>query len=117
VGQLALAVAAVLGPAGPSFAQGKSCEQLRAEVARKYEGGGIATPELQILAASAPSPGKVVGSCEMGSKKIVYLGSKGMAGGGSAAAPAGAKPADTRPPLLTECKDGSVSMGGSCKRN
>jgi hypothetical protein len=99
--RLAVALAAACCTA-PSFAAGKDCEQLRSEVVRRYEAGGIASPEIQLD-----------GSCELGTKKLVYAGAKG------ASAPASslvsAKPPDARAPVLTECKDGTVSMGGSCK--
>jgi hypothetical protein len=55
----------------------------------------------------------VVGSCELGSKKIVYQREVGSA-------PPGAGPAPARSPedadILTECKDGTVSVGGDCKK-
>jgi hypothetical protein len=99
--------------ATPGFSAGKDCEQLRSEVARRYEAGGIASPELQLLPQSAPTTGKVVGACELGSKKLVYVGAKGTPAPGPS--PAGAKAPGTGAPVLTECKDGTVSMGGSCK--
>ncbi len=97
--------------AASGLAAGKDCEQLRSEVARRYEAGGIASPELQLLPSSAAASGKVVGTCELGSKKLVYGGAKGT----SASSPTSAKSPGAGAPLLTECKDGTVSMGGSCK--
>jgi hypothetical protein len=99
--------------ATPCFAAGKDCEQLRSEVVRRYEAGGIASPEIQLLAGSAATSGKVVGNCELGTKKLVYVGSK--AGPSSASSPMNAKSPRANAPVLTECKDGTVSMGGSCK--
>ena len=99
----------------PCFAAGKDCEQLRAEVMRRYEAGGIAAPELQLLPSSSATSGKVVGSCDLGSRKLVYLGGKSGHPSLPASAPTGARQAGTAVPVLTECKDGTVSMGGSCK--
>jgi hypothetical protein len=99
--------------ATPCFAAGKDCEQLRSEVVRRYEAGGIASPEIQLLASSAATSGKVVGSCELGTKKLVHVGAK--AGPSSASSPMNAKSSRASAPVLTECKDGTVSMGGSCK--
>jgi hypothetical protein len=99
----------------PCLAAGKDCEQLRSEVVRRYEAGGIAAPEVQLLPSSAATSGKVVGTCELGSRKLVYQGGKGTPFPAPASSPAGAKPPRAAAPVLTECKDGSVSMGGSCK--
>ena len=97
----------------PCLAAGKDCEQLRSEVVRRYEAGGIVSPDVQLLPSSAATSGKVVGSCELGSRKLVYLGGKGTVS--PASAPAGAKASGAGAPVLTECKDGTVSIGGSCK--
>jgi hypothetical protein len=110
--RLAVALAAACC-AAPCFAAAKDCEQLRSEVARRYEAGGIASPEIQVLPSSAATSGKVVGSCERGTKKLVYPGAKGPSA--SASSPASAQPSRVAAPVLTECKDGTVSMGGSCK--
>ncbi len=99
--------------AAPCLAAGKDCEQLRSEVVRRYQGGGIASPEVQLLPSSAATSGKVVGSCELGSKKLVYLDAKGTPV--PASPPVAVRPSPPAAPLLTECKDGTVSMGGSCK--
>lgn len=50
----------------------KSCEQLQAEIAAKLSSKGLKDYELTI-SAQAGATGKVVGSCENGSKKIIYL--------------------------------------------
>jgi hypothetical protein len=110
--RFALLLAVACGVA-PCFAAGKDCEQLRSEVMRRYEAGGIVAPELQLLPSSAATTGKVVGSCDLGSKKLVYLAAKEMSS--PASAPARAKASAAGMPVLTECKDGTVSMGGSCK--
>jgi hypothetical protein len=109
---MAFVLAAACG-AAPCLAAGKDCEQLRSEVARSYEAGGIASPELQLLPSSAATSGKVVGTCELGSRKLVYL--VGRSAPASATPPVTARPPGAAAPVLTECKDGTVSMGGSCK--
>ena len=106
---------AVVSAAVPSLAAGKDCEQLRSEVMRRYEAGGIAAPQLQLLPSSAVTRGKVVGSCELGSRKLVYLGGKGASAPAPGASTTNARPPAAAAPVLTECKDGTVSMGGSCK--
>jgi hypothetical protein len=99
--------------ATPCLSAGKDCEQLRTEVLRRYEAGGIASPDLQLLSASAATNGKVVGTCELGSRKLVHVGAKGTPS--PAPAVASTRSSAAAAPVLTECKDGTVSMGGSCK--
>ncbi len=110
--RIAAALAAACA-AAPCFAAGKDCEQLRSEVVRRYEAGGIASPEVQLLPSSAATSGKVVGTCELGSKKLVYVGAKGTPS--PASSPASAKSPGAGAHVLTECKDGTVSVSGSCK--
>ena len=97
----------------PCLAAGKDCEQLRSEVMRRYEAGGIVAPELQLLPSSTATTGKVVGSCDLGSRKLVYLGGKSVAS--SPSSPVGVRSPAAAEPVLTECKDGTVSVGGTCK--
>ncbi len=63
----ALALATV-----PAFAAPKSCDDLLAEITQKIEKNGAQTYTLAILPAAQPDPRTVVGTCEAGSKKIVY---------------------------------------------
>lgn len=95
---LSLAVAA-----GASSAQSASCETLRTQIDAKVRASGASGYTLSIVAADAKVAGKVVGNCELGTKKIVY------AAGAPASAPREA-------PILTECKDGTVTRGGDCKK-
>ena len=59
--------------ANPSFGQVKACEELKMEIAAKLDANGVKNYTLTIVAAGDVKEGdKVVGSCERGSKKIVY---------------------------------------------
>jgi hypothetical protein len=91
----------------------ENCETLRAQIESKISAAGVTRFAVLTVDANAPAAGQVVGSCELGSKKIVY-----QREGGSA--PPGAGPAPARSPedadILTECKDGTVSVGGDCKK-
>lgn len=60
----------------------KSCDDLKAEIAKKIEANGVKTYSLDVVDKDAQSDGKVVGTCGGGSKKIVYT-----RGGSSADAP------------------------------
>ena len=55
------------------FAQtGKPCEELKSEIAKKLETNGVKTYTLDVVAKEKDADGKVVGTCEGGTKKIVY---------------------------------------------
>ena len=54
------------------WAQVKSCEELKTEIAAKIEANGVKNYTLEIVAKDVAAEGKVVGTCEGGEKKIVY---------------------------------------------
>jgi transcriptional regulatory protein LevR len=58
--------------ATPAFAAPKSCDDLLAEITQKIEKNGARTYVLEILPAAQPDARAVVGTCETGTKKIVY---------------------------------------------
>jgi hypothetical protein len=70
----ALIVAASLSLAGASaFAAGKPCEELKSEIAAKLDAKSVTGYTLDIVEADkADADAKVVGTCEGGTKKIVY---------------------------------------------
>lgn len=55
----------------PAFAQ-KSCDELKAEITQKLDAKGVMNYELTIVPTAEVTDHKVVGSCEGGSKKIIY---------------------------------------------
>ncbi|HDS1733612.1 MULTISPECIES: DUF1161 domain-containing protein [Pseudomonas] len=57
--------------AGGAMAAGKPCEELKAEIAAKLDAKGVTGYKLEIVDKGDPA-GKVVGSCEAGTKEIVY---------------------------------------------
>ncbi|WP_339453854.1 DUF1161 domain-containing protein [Pseudomonas sp. EA_5y_Pfl2_R50] len=61
----------LLSLAGGAFAAGKPCEELKAEIAAKLDAKGVSGYSLEIVDKGATG-GKVVGSCEGGTKDIVY---------------------------------------------
>jgi len=103
-------------PAALAFAgaahSAENCEALRAQIESKISASGVTRFAVLTVDANAPVAGQVVGSCELGTRKIVY-----QREGGSAPA---AVPPPPRPPaddsILTECKDGTVSVGGDCRK-
>ena len=68
----AVAALVVLGLALPAWAQRKPCDELKAEIEAKLKAKGVEKYTLDIVAADAVKDAKVVGSCDGGTKKIVY---------------------------------------------
>lgn len=114
---LLAATSAVAGATG--LAQATTCEELRAEIEAKIATAGVARFTVVVAEASALLvPGaRVVGSCDRGGKSIVYEVQAGSAAAGAAApnAAAGRPRAPRAAPILTECRDGTQSVGGDCK--
>lgn len=112
------------------------CEPIRARIEAQIRDAGVAVFSVTTVEVAASVSGEVVGSCDNGTKKIVYAKGVAPADPADPAAPAapagspagavvpGAKPVLSRPSvakptpergILTECRDGTVSMGGTCK--
>jgi Protein of unknown function (DUF1161) len=123
-------------------AQGLDCETLRGQIDSKISAGGVSRYSLTVVDSAASAPGREVGRCQRGSKKIMYrleAASSAPAGLFPVGAPppvpappaAFAKPsppaalAKPKPPasaasdakdsaVLTECRDGSEPEDGQC---
>jgi hypothetical protein len=71
-----LSLAAALGVAACPVWAAKSCDELKTEIAAKLDGKNVTGYDLEIVAADqadkAAEGGRIVGSCEGGTKKIVY---------------------------------------------
>jgi len=107
-----------------------NCEPLRAKIESQIAGAGVVDFTVNTVDAAADAPGKVVGQCGNGLRKIVYARGTGAARAAPTppTAPAGANAVVPRvrakpkaghkitpeEAILTECKDGTVSMGGRC---
>lgn len=66
-------VAVLLFASASAYAQGpKPCEELKAEIAKKVEANGVKSYTLEVVAKDKEVDGKVVGTCDGGTKKIVY---------------------------------------------
>ena len=86
-----------------------NCESIRTQIDAKVRAAGVADFALSVVEASARVSGKVVGTCDLGTKKIVYSPS-------SVSVPPRPKGSPAQEPIPTECKDGSVTVGGDCKK-
>jgi len=69
---IAVAVVVGLAVSGPALAQRKDCEELKGEIEAKIKKNGVEKFSLDVLEAEAQGDGKVVGTCDGGTKKIVY---------------------------------------------
>jgi hypothetical protein len=55
-----------------AFAAGKPCEELKTEIAAKLDAKNVTGYSLEIVETDKAGEQKVVGTCEGGTKKIVY---------------------------------------------
>ena len=55
-----------------AFAQSKSCEDLKMEIAAKLDEKGVKNYELKIVAPEEVKGETVVGSCDGGTRRIIY---------------------------------------------
>lgn len=107
---LLLAACALAGNA--KAATGDNCEALRAQIESKIAASGVVGFSVTVVDANATPGGQVVGSCALGTRQIVYV-RPSSASTANAATPAPAPPRGSA--VITECKDGSAPIGGTCK--
>jgi hypothetical protein len=69
---IAAAVVVGMAVAGPALAQRKDCGELRGEIEAKIKKNGVEKFSLDVIEADKQGDGKVVGTCDGGTKKIVY---------------------------------------------
>ena len=71
--KIVASVAVLLFASALVYAEGpKPCEELKSEIQKKLEANGAKAYTLEIVAKDKDAEGKVVGSCEAGTMKIVY---------------------------------------------
>jgi hypothetical protein len=66
------AVAVGMAVSGPALAQRKDCGELKGEIEAKIKKNGVEKFSLDVVEADKQADGKVVGTCDGGTKKIVY---------------------------------------------
>ena len=95
-----------------------NCESVSAQIDAKIRAAGVANFTLTTVGIDDAAAGKVVGTCGLGARKIVYLAHARPAAAAASAAAAptrrAAKP-KVASDIITECRDGSMSLGGECK--
>ena len=67
-----LVVAALMSMSVSAYAA-KPCEELKGEIAAKLDAKGVKNYTLDIVPTADVGDKKVVGSCEAGAKKVVYV--------------------------------------------
>jgi hypothetical protein len=69
---IAAAVVVGLVISGPALAQRKDCGELKSEIEEKIKKNGVEKFSLDVVESDKQAEGKVVGTCDGGTKKIVY---------------------------------------------
>ena len=69
---LTITVVALARLSSTAFAQKKTCEDLKNEIAMKLDEKGVKNYELKIVTPEEVKSETVVGSCDGGAKRIVY---------------------------------------------
>jgi len=69
--KLVLAVC-LLSLAGTAMAAGKPCDELKADLDAKLQAKGVKSYSLEVVAKGSAADSKVIGSCDAGTKEIVY---------------------------------------------
>jgi Protein of unknown function (DUF1161) len=87
----------------PTVGMANNCEAIQQQIEARIKASGATGWTLTTVPVDTQLAGKVVGQCDLGRRKIVYQT-------GTRAA------AKAEPPILTECKDGSISLGGDCPK-
>jgi Protein of unknown function (DUF1161) len=95
-----------------------NCDSIRDQIDAKIRAGGVSRFTLTVVDAGTTAAGRNVGSCERGSKKIMYVQDGRPEAAAAASAVGSGQPPHKRGPdgVLTECKDGTVSLGGNCRK-
>jgi hypothetical protein len=71
--KLLAAIGVLLFVSVPAHAQAaKPCEELKDEITKKLDAKGVKDYTLEIVAKDKDAEGKVVGTCDGGTKKIIY---------------------------------------------
>lgn len=63
----------LLALAGHAQTAIRPCEELKEEIAAKIDAKGVPSYSLKIVPIDADEPGRQVGTCDGGTKKIMYV--------------------------------------------
>ena len=105
--------AAWLLAAATAFAQAGNCADVVASIESRIRANGVAEFSVTAVDAAASAPGRMVGTCDAGRKKILYQRGAAAAGNQAASSPS---PRAPRPKVITECADGRIIEEGTCDK-
>ena len=72
--RIAMILAVLIALSGSAFAAGyKPCEELKAEIDARIKAKGAVDYSLEIIPSSEVKDQEIIGSCEGGTKKIIYV--------------------------------------------
>jgi len=106
MGKVAFALVATLAS---SSAFAATCEELQQSIEARMRANGVTSFTVTPVDAAASAPGQVVGTCDQGRTKLLYVR------GAATSAPAKPGPAASSG-VITECADGRVLKEGTCKK-
>lgn len=86
-----------------------TCDDMVADIGARIRANGVAEFTVSAVDLAASAPGRQVGTCDAGRKKLMYVR------GGPAAVDA-PSPRASRPKVITECADGRVIEDGTCEK-
>ena len=90
-----------------------SCDELKADVEANIRANGVSAFSVSVVEIGVTSVGKVLGTCELGAKKLVYT----LAATNAQTHSAPAKNEKKAEVIITECKDGLEPVHGECHKN
>ncbi|MGS5088612.1 DUF1161 domain-containing protein [Hydrogenophaga sp. A37] len=107
-----------LGLLAPAAWAADICEPLREQIEVQIAATGTTGFAVIVVDADAEVAGKVVGTCAMGARKLVYVRAGGTPMGAKMVRPVAAPPVarGKDADMITECRDGTVVRGNAnCK--
>ncbi|MDH4062348.1 MAG: DUF1161 domain-containing protein [Aquincola sp.] len=101
-----------------SPANATPCEEVLASIEARIRANGVADFSVTAVDSAASAPGKQVGTCDTGRRKIMYVrgASSPSQSPASVPRPAAASQRPSGAKIITECADGRVIEGGTCKK-
>jgi len=111
--KLVLASAALLFASTQAFA-GKPCDELKTEIEAKLKANQVTDYSLEAVETDKVGDGKVIGSCEGGTKKIVYTRGTGEAKpSADAAKPQAATTPEPAKPMVAKAASAPVKAASA----
>jgi hypothetical protein len=86
-----------------------TCEEVQRSIEARIRANGVSQFSVTPVDAAASAPGQVVGTCDQGRRKLLYV--RGAAEPGAAST----RDRPTAGSVITECADGRVITEGTCK--